>query len=82
MGIDYIGPYIPDVDGNILGMTGVESGRTNYGMVRLCKDREAKTSVANYQDMVRHYKAKSKEDIEIVRVHHDKDTSFEGECAE
>ena len=38
MGIDYIGPYIPDVDGNILGMTGVEGGRTNYGMIRLSKD--------------------------------------------
>ena len=43
-GLDYIGPYIPDVDGNIMAMTCVESGRTNYGMLRLTKDREASTS--------------------------------------
>ena len=42
LGIDYIGPYIKDVDGNVLAMTGVEVGRTNYGMIRLTKDREAK----------------------------------------
>ena len=46
LGIDYIGPYIPDVDGNIMAMTGVEAGRTNYGMVRVCKDREAATSLS------------------------------------
>ena len=39
LGIGYIGPYIPDVDGNVLAMTGVDAGRTNCGMVRLCKDQ-------------------------------------------
>ena len=82
LGIDYIGPYIPDVDGNILAMTGVEAGRTNYGMVRLSKDREASTSLKLYEEMSREYKRLSKDDTDIVRVHHDNDKSFEGECAE
>ena len=29
---DYVGPYSPDVDGNIYGLVGVETGHTNYGM--------------------------------------------------
>ena len=82
LGIDYIGPYIPDVDGNVLAMTGVEAGRTNYGMVRLCKDKEASTSLKLYEEMRREYKTLSKDDTDIVRVHHDNDKSFEGVCAD
>ena len=79
-GIDYIGPYIKDVDGNVLAMTGVEVGRTNCGMIRLTKDREAKTSLKCFQEMSNEYKRLSKDEIEVVRVHHDKDKSFEGVC--
>ena len=28
--MDYVGPYSPDVDGNIYGLVGVETGHTNY----------------------------------------------------
>ena len=80
IGIDYIGPYIKDVDGNVLAMTGVEVGSTNYGMIRLTKDREAKTSLKCYQEMSNEYKRLSKDDEDIVRVHHDQDKSFEGVC--
>ena len=66
LGVDYIGPYIPDVDGNILAMTGVEAGRTNYGMIRLSKDREASTSLKLYEEMSREYKRLSKDDTDIV----------------
>ena len=38
-------------DGNVLAMTGVEVGRTNYGMIGLTKDREAKTSLKCFQEM-------------------------------
>ena len=61
-------------------MTGVEVGRTNYGMIRLTKDREAKTSLKCFQGMSNEYKRLSKDEIEVVRVHHDKDKSFEGVC--
>ena len=30
--MDYVGPYSPDVDGNIYGLVGVETGHTNYGI--------------------------------------------------
>ena len=80
LGIDYIGPYIKDVDGNVLAMTGVEAGKTNYGMIRLTKDREAKTSLRCFQEMRNEYKRLSKDDDDIVRVHHDQDKSFEGVC--
>ena len=63
---------------NVLAMTGVEVGRTNYGMIRLTKDREAKTSLKCFQEMSNEYKRLSKDDIDVVRVHHDKDKSFEG----
>ena len=82
LGIDYIGPYIPDVDGNILAMTGVEAGRTNYGMIRLSNNREASTSLKLYEEMSREYKSMSKDDVDIVRVHHDNDKSFEGVCSD
>ena len=36
--IDFIGPYPPDVDGNVWGMVNVECG-TNYGQVELLKDK-------------------------------------------
>ena len=84
IGIDYnvIGPYIKDVDGNVLAMAGVyvEVGSTNYGMIRLTKDREAKTSLKCYQEMSNEYTRLSKDDDDIVRVHHDQDKSFEGVC--
>ena len=45
LGVDYIGKYTPDVDGNMYAMTGVEMS-TRYGMVVLTKDCKAETSIA------------------------------------
>ena len=43
-------------------------GRTNCGMIRLTKDREAKTSLKCFKEMSNEYKRLSKDDIEVVRV--------------
>ena len=45
MGVDYIGPYAPDVDGNVWGFIGVEVAHTNYGFVDLSVDKESSTAV-------------------------------------
>ena len=45
----YVGPCPPDVDGNIYGLVGVETGQTNYGMTSLTKDREANTSLQGFK---------------------------------
>ncbi len=80
--VDFVGPYSPDVDGNIYGFVGVEVAHTNYGIVTLSKNREATTS----RDMLKAHrlelKTNGKDDKDIVRVHHDCDTSFEGEFKE
>ena len=49
MGVDYIGPYVPDVDGNIWAFVGVEVAHTNYGFVQLSSDKESSTATTALQ---------------------------------
>ena len=42
LGLDYFGPFEPDVDGNVHGLYGVETGHTKVGFVQLQKDRSFK----------------------------------------
>ena len=77
--MDYVGPYSPDVDGNIYGLVGVETGHTNYGITSLTKDREAKTSLQGFKIHRNKLRSMGHEDKDIVRLHHDCDKSFEGD---
>ena len=77
--MDYVGPYSPDVDGNIYGLVGVETGHTNYGITSLTKDREASTSLQGFKLHRNQLRRMGCEDRDIVRLHHDCDKSFEGE---
>ena len=77
--MDYVGPYSPDVDGNIYGLVGVETGHTNYGMTSLTKDREANTSLQGFKIHRNKLRRMGCEGKDIVRLHHDCDKSFEGE---
>ena len=45
LGVDFFGPFDPDVDNNVYGMIGVEVEHTRYGMVELMKNREAKNAI-------------------------------------
>ena len=47
LGVDYIGPYSPDVDGNIWGFVGVEVAHTQYGFVDLTTDKEGERLIAH-----------------------------------
>ena len=76
---DYVGPYSPDVDGNIYGLVGVETGHTNYGIRSLTKDREAKTSLQSFKIHRNKLRSMGHEDNDIVRLRHDCDKSFEGD---
>ena len=54
MDYDIVGPYAPDVDGNIHGLVGVETGHTNYGITSysitsLTKNRESNTSLQGFK---------------------------------
>ena len=77
--MDYVGPYSPDVDGNICGLVGVETGHTNYGMTSLTKVREANTSLQGFKIHRNKLRRMGCEGKDIVRLHHDCDKSFEGE---
>ena len=75
--LDFVGPYEPDVDGNIFGLVGVEVGHTNYGIVTLTKHKDASTT---RDEFIKHrgiLKNLSHEGHDVVRVHHDCDGSFE-----
>ena len=82
LGIDYAGPFDKDNDGNVYALFGVEVAHTNYGNVTLSKDKEARTT----RDMLKLHRGRliqlSKDDKDIVRIHHDCDTSFEAEFKE
>ena len=80
--MDYVGPYEQDVDGNIYGLVGVEVGHTNFGNVTLTKTREAKTSLEGFLEHRNILRTHGNSDKDIVRIHHDKDKSFEGEFSE
>ena len=77
--MDYVGPYSPDVDGNIYGLVGVETGHTNYGITSLTKDREAKTSLQGFKIHRNKLRSMGHEDKDLVRLHNDCDKSFEGD---
>ena len=80
--MDYIGPYTPDIDGNIYGFVGVEVAHTNYGNITLSKNKEATTT----RDMFKQHRTRlrtiGKDEKDIVRIHHDCDTSFKAEFEE
>ena len=48
----------------------------------MCIRDRASTSLKLYEEMRREYKTLSKDNTDIVRVHHDNDKSFEGVCAD
>ena len=77
--MDYVGPYTPDVDGNIYGLVGVETGHTNYGITSLTKNRESSTSLQGFKIHRNKLRQLGHDDKDIVRLHHDCDKSFEGE---
>ena len=77
MGIDYIGEYDPDVDGNKWGFVSVEVGHTDYGVVGLSKDKEALTTLNLIKNSQNEIQDLSKDDMVLKRIHHDKDKSFE-----
>jgi len=77
--MDYVGPYSPDIDGNIYGLVGVETGHTNYGMTSLTKNRESNTSLQGFKIHRNKLRQIGHDDKDIVRLHHDCDKSFEGE---
>ena len=79
LGIDYIGKYTPDVDGNMYAMTGVEV-TTKYGCVVLTKNCKSDTSKHALIKMRQELVTKGKErDRDLFAVHHDDDSSFKGE---
>ena len=83
IGLDIVGPFAPDVDGNVWGLVAVEVAHTDYGMVRLLKTRDAASVLAAFKDMERELKVKAGPLAkEIARVHTDRDGSFEKEFEE
>ena len=79
LGVDFVGPFKPDTDGNKYAFIGVEVGHTNYGMVVLQKTREATETTASLKLMQRHLEMQGSK--ELVRVHSDNDKSFRGDFA-
>ena len=79
LGVDFFGPFDPDVDGYIYGMIGVEVAHTKYGMVELARTREAKEARDGLLQMMRDIKYAGPDPKEVARVHTDDDTSFKGE---
>ena len=82
LGIDFFGPFDPDVDNNVYGMIGVEVGHTRYGMVELTRDREAKHARDGLMNMMRDLKHAGPDPKDVARVHTDDDTSFKKEFQE
>ena len=79
LGVDHIGPYSPDVDGNIWGFVGVEVAHTQYGFVDLTADKEAITATSSLKRIRVELENKSSDSKTLKRVHHDCGGSFEGE---
>ena len=79
LGIDYAGPFDPDVDGNTYALVGVEVGHTNYGMVELQKDRTSAGASKGVKAMLRELHTIGPDPKEVVRLHSDNDKSFAGE---
>jgi len=81
LGIDYLGPFEPDLDGNSYALIGVDA-RTNYGMVRLVPNKDADTTRDAVMDMRRELRSRGEAGIDLVRVHSDYDGSFQAEFRE
>ena len=82
LGLDFVGPFEPDADDNVFALVGVEAG-TNYGMVRLLKNKDADTTRDAVIDMRRELLSKDKDrSRDIVRIHTDDDGSFQKEMRE
>ena len=78
-GVDYMGPYIPDVDGNVQCFVGTETGHTNYGFIDLSPNRESETAVRSFLRMQTELESKSDKGHKVVRIHHDDDPgTFQG----
>ena len=56
LGVDFFGPFDPDVDGYIYGMIRLEVAHTKYGMVELARTREAKEARDGLLQMMRDIK--------------------------
>jgi hypothetical protein len=78
-GLDYCGPFPPDVDGNVYFLQGVEVGHSNMGHVALTKSRLASDTLQGFKCMEREHHLVSQHERGTVRVHTDQDTSFEKE---
>jgi hypothetical protein len=79
LGVDFYGPFESDVSGNTWALIAVEVARTNYGFVRLLPNKEAPAVREALKDIAREIKVKSKDDIDVVRVHSDVDGSMQAE---
>ena len=83
LGLDLYGPFSADVGEHVYALVGVETGRTDYGMVRLLKDRTALACREALKSMRHELRSMSSDPkVDLVRVHADDDSSFKGECGE
>ena len=82
LGVDYAGPFEPDVNGNTYALFGVEVGHTNYGMVYLTPDRSSANAKKGVKEMIREIHTVGPNPKEVVRLHSDHDASFAGELAD
>lgn len=85
LGVDLFGPFSQDIGGYAYAMQGVEVGHTNYGMIRLLKDKTATETTTALQSMRRELatvQGPSGKPLALVRVHSDQGTEFSGEFAE
>ena len=83
LGLDLYGPFSADVGEHVYALVGVETGRTDYGMVRLLKDRTTLACREALKSMRHELRSMSSDPkVDLVRVHADDDSSFKGECGE
>ena len=79
LGVDYIGPYLPDVDKNLWGFVSVEVAHTYYGCVDLSRDKEAPSATQSLKKARLELESLTDSDKTLKRVHHDDDGSFKAE---
>ena len=77
IGVDFVGPFSPDVDNNKYGFVTVEVGHTDYGIVQLSKNKEAATTLDMIKGGRRLLETESVDDKKVTRMHHDNDKSFD-----
>ena len=82
LGIDYAGPFDPDVDGNMYALFGVETGHTNYGVTVLRPDRTGVGTLQAVDNIMTHVTTVGPDPKPFVRLHSDDAKEFiEGEVA-